>query len=65
MCFINPLFDQQNYFCGYYGAFNRSSLTSGTLWQFIITVTDLNNANPTNNIDLILNLDYDMQDGMT
>jgi len=60
MCFINPTYDQQNYYCGYYGAFNRSSLISGTLWQFIITVTNIYNANPTNNVDLYLNLDYDL-----
>lgn len=39
-------------------------LASGTQWEVIITVTNINNANPTFNADLILNLDYDLQDDM-
>lgn len=61
---MNPFLDQRNYFCGYYGAFNRSMLASGTQWEVIITVTNINNENPTFNADLILNLDYDLQNDM-
>ena len=39
-------------------------LASGTQWEVIITVTNINNENPTYNADLILNLDYDLQNDM-
>jgi hypothetical protein len=39
-------------------------LASGTQWEVIITVTNINNENPTFNADLILNLDYDLQNDM-
>jgi hypothetical protein len=39
-------------------------LASGTQWEVIITVTNINNKNPTFNADLILNLDYDLQNDM-
>ena len=59
LCYLSSDYDKTFGFCSGYQKFNREYTPSGLLWQNSIDIIYTDPLNPTVNIDLILNLQFE------